>query len=285
MKKLKLKLKFKTVNNNRDICFIVLISILIIICIFVYLLSSFPIIRESFMNKNKLSDNLDVYCINLDKNTDRWNRIQEAMKRNTIEIKRFSAHHGKQLNVQDLIDSGIVDTYHELDAGQLGCAYSHISVMKRIKNGDAQYGLILEDDVILPDNFKSIIDNLKLPDTDTDKDTDRWDIIFLGGCNIKGSLYNKHFIKPTDYTGTYNLCCHAMLFNKDTIDNVLDCLTPLKYPIDNQLRNNFDTKLVVYYANPNIINQNKDLISVRRVIDGKPQSDYWKKNHTNIEII
>ena len=179
-------------SNNKKINIFIIISILVLLIGIFFLLITPIRIQESFKNKynkkSNISDNLDIYCINLDKNTDRWNRIQEAMKRNTIQIKRFSAHHGKQLNVQDLIDSGIVDTYHELDAGQLGCAYSHISVMKRIKNGDAQYGLILEDDVILPHNFTIIIDKL------SNSFPDRWDIIFLGGCNIKGTLYNKQFI-------------------------------------------------------------------------------------------
>ena len=270
----------KSLKYTYILCLVcICLAIIYSICI-VYISKCNNTISESFKNQNKLSHNLDTYCINLDKNTDRWNRIEEAIKHNTIKIKRFSAHHGKLLNQKDLIDSGVLHRYHELDAGQLGCAYSHISVMNLIKNGNAQYGLILEDDVVLPDDLLTTIDNLSKSFPDT------WDIIFLGGCNIKGTLYsNKKLIKPTDNTGTYNLCCHAMLFNRDTIDNVLDCLTPLKYPIDNQLRNNFDSKLVVYYTNPNIINQNKDLISVRRVIDGKPQSDYWKKNHTNIEII
>ena len=34
----------------------------------------------------------------------------------------------------------------------------------------------------------------------------------------------------------------------------------------------------------NIINQNKELISNRRVLDGLPQSDYWKKHHLDITI-
>ena len=46
--------------------------------------------------------------------------------------------------------------------------------------------------------------------------------------------------------------------------------------IDNQLRLNFN-KLNVFYTNPNLINQNKDLISIRREIDGIPQSEFWKK--------
>jgi hypothetical protein len=33
-----------------------------------------------------------------------------------------------------------------------------------------------------------------------------------------------------------------------------------------------------------LINQNKELISIRREIDGMEQSEFWKKNHMNITL-
>ena len=111
-----------------------------------------------------------------------------------------------------------------------------------------------------------------------------WDIIYLGGCNIKGKRYNNNFIIPTDNTGTYNLCAHAMLINKANVYKLINILTPIKIPIDEQLKMNFKN-LNVFFVYPNIINQNKDLISIRRVLDGSKQSMYWKRNHTNVTII
>jgi len=118
---------------------------------------------------------------------------------------------------------------------------------------------------------------------------EKWDIIFLGGCNIYGKKYNEKFIIPTENNSnnnnnSKNLCMHAVLLNKHNIDKILNLLKPLYRPVDSQLRTYFDD-LDVFYAYPNIINQNKELISNRRVLDGLPQSQFWKKNHGNITIV
>lgn len=240
--------------------FKIFLFILLFICI-TYVLKKLSQKKELFSNKCK------IYFINLDDNIDRWNQISHR------NLNRFSAINGKILNKQKLIDKGIIAKNNFLKMGQIGCALSHISVLKLIKNQDEQYGLILEDDVILPDDFS--IERLNLP-----KD---FDIVFLGGCNIKGKKITENLIKPTSYNGTYNLCCHAVLVNKNRVDKILNVLTPLYRPIDTQLRDYYKI-LDVYYYYPNIINQNKKLRSNRRDIDGLPQSDYWKKHHLDITI-
>jgi len=269
-----MKIKIKKIFT-----FFLLLLIIFTIIQIIFLLNK-NISIENFTN-NKISNNLQIYCINLDSNKDRWQKIQNYINKNNIAITRFPAFNGKSLNKQELINKNILDPNSNMGPGQIGCFYSHLNVMHIIKNQDKDYGLILEDDVILPDNLLNIIDDLGLSYFPDD-----FDIIFLGGCNIKGKKYNEKLIIPTDNYDSYNLCCHAMLFKKSNINKVIDILTPMNEPIDNQLRNHFDNgKLKVFYVNPNIINQNKELISVRRVIDGKPQSDFWKKNHMNISVI
>jgi glycosyl transferase family 25 len=230
-------------------------------------------------NKPYTQNNLKIYFINLDANIDRWYNIEDKLN----NIVRFNAINGKELNKTQLIERGIVSEKNKLLPGQLGCALSHISVMNLIKNQNEEYGLILEDDVIIPHNFDKIFKDLM-------KDSPKnWDVIFLGGCNIYGKKYNEKFIIPLDNNSnnnnnSKNLCMHAVLLNKNNIDTILKLLKPLYRPVDSQLRTYFDN-LDVFYAYPNIINQNKDLISNRRVLDGLPQSQFWKKNHENVTLI
>lgn len=236
-----------------------LIIIFMAFCILFMFLSSQNIVEESFSNKCK------TYFINLDENIDRWREIRHK------PIKRFPAINGRKLNKEQLIKKGIISKKNILKMGQIGCALSHINVLRLIKEQSEPYGLILEDDVIIPDNFS--IEKLNLP-----KD---FDIIFLGGCNIKGQKITKNLIKPTVYNGSYNLCWHAVLVNRERVDKILNILTPLYRPIDSQLREHYK-KLDVYYYYPNIINQNKKLRSNRRDIDGLPQSNFWKKHHLDV---
>jgi hypothetical protein len=71
--------------------------------------------------------------------------------------------------------------------------------------------------------------------------------------------------------------------NKQGAQKVLDLLTPLRRPIDSQIREEYD-KLKVFYHYPNLISQNKTLRSTRRDIDGLPQSKYWKNHHMDVTI-
>ena len=142
--------------------------------------------------------------------------------------------------------------------------------MHLIKNqNNSNYGLILEDDVILPNNLLKIIDDIS---THFPND---FDIIFLGGCNIKGKKYNEKLIIPTENYDSYNLCCHAMLFKKSNINKVINILTPMNEPIDNQLRNHFNKELKIYYVNPNIINQNSPSVTDATTFGGTQRIPGW----------
>lgn len=267
----------KKLHKNLILYFFI-IFLFIIFIIFLYKIKNNK--QENFnSNKPYFQNNLKIYFINLDANIDRWYNVKDKLD----NIVRFNAINGKELNKSELIKEGIVTQKNTLLPGQLGCALSHISVMNLIKNQSEDYGLILEDDVIIPPNFDRIFKDLM-------KDApEKWDIIFLGGCNIYGKKYNEKFIIPIENNSnnnnsSKNLCMHAVLLNKNNIDKILELLKPLYRPVDSQLRTYFD-ELDVFYAYPNIINQNKELISNRRVLDGLPQSKFWKKHHENITIV
>lgn len=210
---------------------------------------------------------MKTYFINLKRDKERWEKVKH------MGFERFEAINGKELNKDKLIASKIVSKKNRLKAGQLGCALSHIEVLKKIQRQREPYGLILEDDVIIPENFNESM--ITIPDT--------FDILFLGGCNIKGKRVADNLIKPSNDKRSYNLCLHAVLVNKNSVAKILKLLTPLYRPIDSQLRDHYD-KLDVYYHYPNLINQNKELPSTRRKIDGLKQSSFWKKNHLNVYI-
>ena len=275
-----------TKNIYKNIYYIVFIS-----CIVFFLFLIVLFLKKNYTNKHleffdnntkNILDNTSIYIINLDKDKDRWNTYTNLNIPN-IQLNRYTGVYGKNVNRQKLITDGILDKDNVLKDGQLGCALSHINLWKDFyesenKDKDKKYLLVLEDDVIINKNIYNDIGELSayFPS--------EWDIIFFGGCNIYGKKINERFIVPTKFDSSYNLCLHAMLINKNSIPKLINVMTPLQYPIDNQLRDKFP-ELSVFYSYPNLINQNKDLLSSRRIIDGSPQSEYWKKNHTNITIV
>ena len=239
-----------------NILLLVLITFMVLIAIYLYQLG---LSKKGF----SMDDGLKIYFINLKQNMDRW----ENSKLKLPNLHRFNAINGKHLDLNKLRNIGILKEndfwLNKLGRGGIGCAFSHISIMHHIRRQKEKYGLILEDDVIIPENFEYTIRKLEpyFPPV--------WDIIYLGGCNISGKKYNEKFIIPEQKTST-NYCCHAILFNKETIDNVIHILTPLRKPIDLQIRSNFH-KLRVYFLFPSLFFQNHDLFSNRRFLDGYEQ--------------
>jgi len=246
-------------------------------------MNQFLVKREYFMNEisnnndsKKFIENMDIFIINLDKNKDRWSKYEKI---NNLHIQRFPAFYGKDLNKDDLIKNGMIHPENRLLDGQLGCAVSHLTLWNQsIDYSDKPYVLVLEDDVILSDDISNKINELE-PYLPPD-----WDILFFGGCNVYGEKYNERFLIPTKYDKLYNLCLHAVLFRKKSIPAILEKMKPLDIPIDNKLRDYYKD-FNVYFTYPNLINQNKEIISIRREIDGMEQSEFWKKNHTNMVII
>jgi len=87
-----------------------------------------------------MSQNIDkIIYINLDKRPDRKEQIEKELNNFGLEYERFKAH----------------DTPH---FGQLGCAMSHLSVLKLAKERKYKNILILEDDftfIVTKDEFEN----------------------------------------------------------------------------------------------------------------------------------
>jgi GR25 family glycosyltransferase involved in LPS biosynthesis len=85
---------------------------------------------------------------------------------------------GKKLSIKDIKDN--TSSYGSMFAplSVIGCAMSHIKTWKLFLESNAEYGIILEDDVVFEDNFK---EKLELGIKNTPKD---FDILYLGcfGC-------------------------------------------------------------------------------------------------------
>ena len=253
---------------------IIKLFILLLLFIIAVIIIKGTNIKENYYIK----ENIQICYINLKRNKLRNEIMTNQLIDERFLIKRIEGIDGSKINKKDLIYKGYLSKNNNIKQGQLGCAMSHINSLLYAKKSVYYYSIILEDDVIIPKSFEKDLSNI------LNNQPDKWDIIFLGGCNIKGTLYKKKYLIPKDNSGSFNLCMHAYIVNKDSIDKILKCIYPIKLPIDNQLRLHYD-KLNVFFHYPNIVNQNKDMRSIRRDIDGINQSLYWKYNHDNMTIV
>jgi GR25 family glycosyltransferase involved in LPS biosynthesis len=120
----------------------------------------------------KLNDYFDkIYCINLDRRTDRWEECQKIFKKLEIEVERFSAVDGKLLTLP----------HGNVYNAELAGSMSHTEIIKMAKEKGYKNILILEDDIEFKPELNTLFEEyIKQVPTD-------WDILFFGGNHVGGA--------------------------------------------------------------------------------------------------
>lgn len=105
-----------------------------------------------------------VFCINLDRRTDRWEESERLLKLYGITAERFSGHDNVMVNGRR--------------SGNAGCTASHRGILELIAHNKWDKVLVLEDDfcfVHVPDVFHRWWDSM-IQEVPND-----WDFLYLGG--------------------------------------------------------------------------------------------------------
>lgn len=151
----------------------------------------------------KLNDFFDkIYCINIDRRTDRWESCLKEFEKYSLDVERFSATDGNKDNY---------DLGYPYD-NELAGAISHLNVIKKAKELNLKTVLILEDDVEflneLNDLFPFFIKQLP----------DNWDFINFGGNHI-GGLHN---ISPNIGKMNKSYALHAYGVNSKSYNQIIE---------------------------------------------------------------
>lgn len=104
--------------------------------------------------------NIKTYLINLDDSGQRLFNVKQELKNAGLDFERVSAFDGR------FIDPLSVEGYDDqaahklmgrgLTGGEIGCYKSHLKCAERFLKTDAKYALVLEDDISLESEFRSI---------------------------------------------------------------------------------------------------------------------------------
>lgn len=118
---------------------------------------------------------LTTLLINLDRAPDRLRRMDRQLQALGIDYRRVAAVEGADLR----------EPIREFDAmayrirvgkqpnkNEIGCYLSHLHAMRTFLEGDATHALILEDDAVLPGDFKALLDEVLAASA-------HWDILRL----------------------------------------------------------------------------------------------------------
>jgi glycosyl transferase family 25 len=100
--------------------------------------------KEGFTNKS-IESNVMIYWINLDRSSDRREKIKKMLETIDISNQRISAIDGKNEKMYDIINT---NNYDSTDS-EYGCLMSHLEAIRIFKESTHNIALILEDDCTL----------------------------------------------------------------------------------------------------------------------------------------
>ena len=227
----------------------------------------------------------NIFVINLDHRKDRLDSVNKQLNKKNIKYTRFSAiiPDMNQINNNNLWKNSYqgmnwkkAKKWDCYTRGALGCKMSHYYIVKKAKELDLDYVIILEDDFLFTDNADDILKNSIFENID-----DNWDFIFLGG-RLSGNNIKKinNIVTKTESVIT----TIGYILNKKTYDSVLKNLVKYNYEIDS-IFSNLSNK--GYYNNyviePYLIYQTmeKSNITTRLTKDWVDEKEYDKKNTLN----
>ncbi len=180
---------------------------------------------------DKLLDFFDeIYCINLDNRVDRWNSAQEAFKKLGIDdkVKRFSAIECRS----NLSRQKIAKDYYNIELhgklfsrkfpihGAVGCATSHIEILKIAKSKDLKNVLVFEDDIKILDDYDK---NSLLVLNELQNFSKPWELLYLGWeYDGKPRKTKKSLSKSNRGFKKFGLrTTRAIAYNKSVFDKII----------------------------------------------------------------
>ena len=196
---------------------------------------------------------MKVVVINLDKSTDRLLKIKTRLDELRVDYERFPAIYGREINDIDAVSTFSCSNLL-CNHGMIGCALSHIEVIKKFIQSDDEYVCIMEDDIIIHDAFPRFLN-----DIETIYQNLNFDIVSLfclGICSFSDEITvgGYTFTKPI-----FPLSAACYVLSKKGARKILDIIgEKVNYHIDFTIATGRFNNDIQYYVltSPSIISTN-----------------------------
>lgn len=160
-----------------------------------------------------------IYCINLDRRTDRWEHFLNQSKNFGLnDFERISAIDGGKLNPSDFSSP--------LNQGELGLLLTTIKIFEDSIQNKYEKILILEDDCVFENELNKI--DLFFRSLPSD-----WDMIYFGGNhNVHGGYPEPIVINDYVKKVSYTYSSHMIGFNIKIYEKIMSLLKTNQFPVD-----------------------------------------------------
>ncbi|PID66178.1 MAG: glycosyl transferase [Gammaproteobacteria bacterium] len=147
---------------------------------------------------------IKTYLINLDDSTERLCQASQQLQAAGVSFERVPAFDGRNIQVADIkeYDEKASVSYmgRGLKGGELGCYFSHVACVERFLASDADYAMVLEDDMTAPDTLlASVTEILRY----TENQAISWYLMNIGANKHKISTLLRRFASHILYKAHY----------------------------------------------------------------------------------
>lgn len=107
-----------------------------------------------------LISEIPIFCLNLDRATERWTRMQQRLDQLGHTATRFAASDHRLLRQGDLPDAWLMGDPTATSSGNAACSFTHYRFWQFLASSDLEMACVLEDDA----HLLRPIRNLDVPD-------------------------------------------------------------------------------------------------------------------------
>jgi glycosyl transferase family 25 len=191
------------------------------------------------------SAEIGIYVINLDRSEQRLAQIGANLAQHGFDFTRVSAVDGRLLppDAPIPLDRDIFkrDNGRDVLPGEIGCFMSHLNVLAALRDSSHSFGVILEDDGLVNDQFRPTLEGLTK--------VEGWDLVKL--VNNRTKMFKAAYTLENGVE--IGRCLHgpsgssaAYIVRRSSAQALIDGLSPMRGPYDVELEAGWRTGMEVY---------------------------------------
>ena len=193
-----------------------------------------------------------LFLINLDRSGDRLERFSRRAAELSTPFTRVSAVDAEKLSQSEISPSGRKGYFRELVRGEIACYKSHIKALRTFMDSEVEYGVILEDDAVLSQDFNKLMAAL----IGSHRGSSDWDLVKLDGEKsgriLRGYIGKGHYL--VEFKSVPGLAT-GVVWTKKAAEKFLRLheYEPVKRPFDVDLRSPWKFDAIVYTVWPSLV--------------------------------
>jgi glycosyl transferase family 25 len=178
---------------------------------------------------------IPVYVVSLRTSHDRRGFVQQRLEPLGVPFRFFDAVDGRKMTDNELLKAAPKGGIHYggmLTFREIGCALSHLAVLREIAEGKHDHAAVIEDDFYLLPEARKFLDERYL------RALPPFDILQLGGpppgrrlLFAVAALDGHRVYAPTKFHNSM----FALIYNRDAARKIADTILQVTAPIDNML--------------------------------------------------